>query len=145
MHEQLMNRIFLKKIRLDVMQSHPLRRMLWPIPSLISCTGVTGRWGLLSHAQNAVRWPALSKRLVEALQSYHLLVQLSFVRLKVLVIVIVTCFTNACTHTCTSCICCSSFPQLTLAFATSSQCLKHEPLQYTGTQQLGIYVHTHMY
>ena len=28
--------------------------------------GVTGRWGLPSHAQNAVRWLALSKRSVEA-------------------------------------------------------------------------------
>ena len=27
-----------------------------PIPVLISCTEVTGRWGLLSHAQNAVRY-----------------------------------------------------------------------------------------
>ena len=30
-----------------------------PIPSLISCAGVTGRWLLLSHAQNAVMWLAL--------------------------------------------------------------------------------------
>ena len=35
---------------------------------LIGCTGVTGRWGLLSHAQNAVRWLALSKGLVEAFE-----------------------------------------------------------------------------
>ena len=34
------------------MQSHPLFR---PLPGLISGAGVTGRWGLLSHAQNAVR------------------------------------------------------------------------------------------
>ena len=27
-----------------------------PIPGLISCAGVTGRWGLLSHAQNAACW-----------------------------------------------------------------------------------------
>ena len=39
-----------------------------PIPGLISCAGVTGRWGLLTHAQNAVRWLVLSKRLVEGLQ-----------------------------------------------------------------------------
>ena len=31
------------------------------IPGLFSCTGVTGRWGLLSHAQNVVRWLVLSK------------------------------------------------------------------------------------
>ena len=39
-----------------------------PIPGIISCAGVTGRWGLLTHAQNAVRWLVLSKRLVEGLQ-----------------------------------------------------------------------------
>ena len=35
------------------------------IPGLISCAGVTGRWGLLFHAQNVVRWLALSKRSVQ--------------------------------------------------------------------------------
>ena len=40
--------------------------MFWPIPGLISCFGVTGRWGLLSHAQNAVRWLTLSNWSVEA-------------------------------------------------------------------------------
>ena len=34
------------------------------IPGLISCVGVTKRWGLLSHAQNAVR--SLSIKQVEA-------------------------------------------------------------------------------
>ena len=37
-----------------------------PIPGLISCAGVTRRWGLLSHAQNAVGWLALSKGSVDA-------------------------------------------------------------------------------
>ena len=32
------------------------------IPGLISCTEVTGRWGLLSHTQNTVRWHALASR-----------------------------------------------------------------------------------
>ena len=32
-----------------------------PIPSLISYAGVIERWGLLSHAQNGVRWLALTK------------------------------------------------------------------------------------
>ena len=32
------------------------------IPGFSSCAGVTERWGLLSHAQNAVRWLALSKK-----------------------------------------------------------------------------------
>ena len=30
------------------------------IPNLISCAGVTGRWELISHSQNAVRWLVLS-------------------------------------------------------------------------------------
>ena len=30
-----------------------------PIPGLINCAGVTGRWKLLSYAQNVVRWLAL--------------------------------------------------------------------------------------
>ena len=42
-----------------------------PIPGLISCTGVTGRWGLLSHAQNAVGWLALFKRSVESASLYE--------------------------------------------------------------------------
>ena len=31
-----------------------------PIPYLISCARVTGRWVLLSHTQNAVRWLTLN-------------------------------------------------------------------------------------
>ena len=44
------------------MQSHALtvQDAFQPIPGLINCTGVTGRWGLLSHAQNAIRWLTLS-------------------------------------------------------------------------------------
>ena len=30
-----------------------------PIPGFISSAGVTGRWGLLPNAQNAVRWLAM--------------------------------------------------------------------------------------
>ena len=46
---------------------------------LISCAGVTERWSSwLSHAQNAVRWLALSKRSVEAFQRHLIFVQLSF-------------------------------------------------------------------
>ena len=30
-----------------------------PMPSLISCTGVIGGWGLLSHARNTVTWLVL--------------------------------------------------------------------------------------
>ena len=41
--------------------------MFKPIVGLISCTGVTGKWGLLSYAQNVVRWLTLPKRLVGAL------------------------------------------------------------------------------
>ena len=45
----------------------------WPIPGLISCAGMTGKWWPLSHAQNAVRWLALSKRSEEAPQKHRLL------------------------------------------------------------------------
>ena len=47
-----------------------MQDVLWPIPGLISCTRVTGRWRLLLHSQNAVRWLALSKRSVEAPQKH---------------------------------------------------------------------------
>ena len=40
-----------------------------PIPGLIRCAGVTGRWGLLCHAQNAVRLLALSMHTTLALYS----------------------------------------------------------------------------
>ena len=56
-HEQSTNHIqSLKRIRLDVMQSHPctVQDVFRPIPRLVSCIGVTGKWRLLSHAQNAV-------------------------------------------------------------------------------------------
>ena len=49
------------KTGLDVMQSPTAQDAFRPTPGLISCTGVTGRWGLLSHAQNAVRWLALCR------------------------------------------------------------------------------------
>ena len=50
---------------------------------------MTGRWGLLSHAQNAVRWLALFKRLVETSQKHCLSVQLSFIwRLYVAIVII---------------------------------------------------------
>ena len=69
------------KISLDVMQSHPLfQDAFQPIPGLISCAGATGRWRLLSYAQNVVRWLHLSIRSVEAPQKYHLFVQLSSVQ-----------------------------------------------------------------
>ena len=68
------------------MQSHPLFR---PLPGLISGAGVTGRWGLLSHAQNAVRGLALFERLVETPQKHHVFVQLFFVQLSYVAIVIV--------------------------------------------------------
>ena len=37
-----------------------VQNIFQPIPGLINCTGVTGRWGLLPHVQNAVRRLALS-------------------------------------------------------------------------------------
>ena len=54
LHEQSTNHISLKKkMDLDVMQCHPLRRMHFSIYvlGLINCTGVNRRWGLLSHVQ----------------------------------------------------------------------------------------------
>ena len=55
------------KTDLDVMQSPTVQDAIWSIPGLISCAGLTGMWGLLSHTQNTVRctWLALSKRSVE--------------------------------------------------------------------------------
>ena len=43
---------------------------------------VTGKWGLLSHAQNAVGGLASSERLVEAFQRHLLFMQLSFMLLS---------------------------------------------------------------
>ena len=47
----------IKEAGLDVTQSHPLDRTHFgrPIPDLISYARVTGRWGLLAHAHNAVK------------------------------------------------------------------------------------------
>ena len=45
---------------------------------LISCAGVTGRWGLLSHAQNVVEQLTLSIQLVEVTWTWCLFLQLSF-------------------------------------------------------------------
>ena len=67
---------------LDVMQSYP-------ILGLISCAGVTGRWGLLSHARSA-----------EALQRHLLFVQLSFVQLAVFRSKIVNVMCCRCTNVC---------------------------------------------
>ena len=39
-------------------KSPTVQDVFWPTPGLISCTGVTRRWGLLSHAQNAVCNPS---------------------------------------------------------------------------------------
>ena len=47
-------------------KSSTVQNAFRPIPGLISCAGVIGRWWLLSCAQNAVSCLTLSKRLVEA-------------------------------------------------------------------------------
>ena len=52
MYNHSLNHISLEKDRPRFLQSHPLRRT--SIPGLISCTGVTKRWGLLSHAHNGL-------------------------------------------------------------------------------------------
>ena len=66
-HEQSMNHISLnKKDWLTCYAKSPTAQDAFePIPGLISYTGVTGRWGLLSHARNAVRWLTLSIQQVE--------------------------------------------------------------------------------
>ena len=56
------------------------------IPGLISCAGVTGRWGLLAHAQNAVR--PYSNGCRDSSKA-RLFVQLSFVRRSYIVTVII--------------------------------------------------------
>ena len=61
MYEQSMNQISLKNRFGCYAKSPTGQDTFWPIPGLISCTEVTGRWGLLYHAQNVVRWLALSK------------------------------------------------------------------------------------
>ena len=73
LHEQSMNHISLKKYRPRCYVKSPTAQDAFrPIPGLISCAGVTGRWELLYHAQNTVRWLALSKRSVEALRRHRL-------------------------------------------------------------------------
>ena len=39
-----------KKVGLVLCKSPTAQDGFWPIPGLISCAGVTGRWGLLSGA-----------------------------------------------------------------------------------------------
>ena len=55
-HGQSVNHISLKNRPWCYTKSPTAQDAFRPIPGLISCTGVTRRWGLLSRAQNAVRW-----------------------------------------------------------------------------------------
>ena len=50
--EQSTNHISLKEryAYIDVQKSPTTQDAFWPIPGLISCAGVAGSWGLLSHA-----------------------------------------------------------------------------------------------
>ena len=69
-YEQSTNHISLK-IGLGVNVKSPTAQdVIRPIPGLISYAWVTRRWGLPFHAQNTVRWLALSKRSVEALRRH---------------------------------------------------------------------------
>ena len=65
-HKHSVNLISLnKKAGLDVAQSHThtlCRTCFSQYQASISSAGVTGRWGLLSNAQNAVRWLAMTGR-----------------------------------------------------------------------------------
>ena len=55
-HEQSTNHTSLEKGRPRCKVIHRIsQEALEPIPGLIGCTGVTGRWRLLSRTQNAVR------------------------------------------------------------------------------------------
>ena len=58
-HEQSMNHISLntKGRPRCYVKSPTVQDAFWPIPDVISYAGVTGSWGLLSHAQNVVSWP----------------------------------------------------------------------------------------
>ena len=70
MHGQLKNHIFPNKGKLRpryYAKSPPAQDVFQTIPGLISYTRVTGGCGLLSHAQNTVRWLALSIQQVESL------------------------------------------------------------------------------
>ena len=84
LHEQPMNHISLKNrnrpwcyVKLPTVQD-----AFRPIPGLISCAGVTGRWGLLSHAQKCNQMAGLIKSLVETPWKHHLFMQLFIVQLS---------------------------------------------------------------
>ena len=80
MHEQSTNHISVKKGRLRCYAKSSTAQDVFQ-SGLISFVGVTGRSELLSYAQNAVKWLALSKRQIETPQKHSLFIQLSFVQL----------------------------------------------------------------
>lgn len=80
MHKQSTNHISVKKGRLRCYAKSSTAQDVFQ-PGLISFVGVTGRSELLSYAQNAVKWLALSKRPIETPQKHSLFIQLSFVQL----------------------------------------------------------------
>ena len=56
-----MNHISLKKGKPRCYAKSPtVQDTFWQIPGIISCTGMTSGWEVISHAQNAVRWLVLS-------------------------------------------------------------------------------------
>ena len=61
MHQQSTNHISLIKQARCYAKSPTAQDAFQPMPGLISCAGVTRKWGLPYHAQNAVRWLTLFK------------------------------------------------------------------------------------
>ena len=76
MHEHSMNHMFLNKkyVSRGFAKSPTAQDMFQPIPGLISCAGVTGKWGQLSNVVRA--WRSLIHMVGS--NSQHLFVQLSF-------------------------------------------------------------------
>ena len=61
MYEQSTNHTSIQNRPRRYAKSPTVQDVFQPIPGLISSAGVTGRWGLPSHAQNTVRWLVLLK------------------------------------------------------------------------------------
>ena len=75
LHEQPTNHISLKNRPRCYTKSPTAQDTFQSIPGLISCTRVTGRLGLLFHAENGVRWLALYQGIInQTISSFSKLV-----------------------------------------------------------------------
>ena len=94
MYEQSTNHISLKKIGLDVIQSHPTAQDTFRlIPGLISCVG--WEMGTAIACIECSQMAGLIKKMVENLRKHRLFVQLFFVQLSFvqrLYVIVVTCY-----------------------------------------------------